>query len=595
MSSISRIEAKVSGFVSLAERVVRGPADGRLGASEAAALVRRMQRSPAWRDRARDAFGTLPTSGAELRRFIDAPPQLEARRRLAAAQARLAPQTNERTLAARREASLLLASTLAQAKRSVQGSVRQRALVDRYLASLADVSDPQMRAFYAGALEVSGMRLDPAQRVLRENILKRVLVPSMPIDAYTENRTRPLVVRMRAHHEFFKEDLRFFSADRGFRQVRASADGKRFEFRATLPDPTGVKRPLEVRVFLEEGELDVLDRMGDRDAHIFVYSGHSALGGNLSQWLQESPSMTGVPKTVLAMCCRGKDFIAEFNAKHPKALLITSKAPTYSTAMPVMLQGLFDTAARGADFAFMRSTTGPKLPDEPADNYTYPDQLERLLAGDYDCDGKRDFGPKGHDAFFDVDRRAKGVAFMRALNFANTVLHYQHDHALEQKQKPHPVGRWGDRLIADGPIGEPRDGEQVRLVPSEGKDARGRPATFMRVQFNAELTKKNPNVMAGIVTAEVALELARRELGEVSEKERLRAVLLGAQAVYYLDVYADSQPTTMAAFFEHFGLSGLTDRDVEKLMNKFDAHANNPQTDAFVKLVQARQAKALVA
>ena len=48
------------------------------------------------------------------------------------------------------------------------------------------------------------------------------------------------------------------------------------------------------------GHMDFLEKMGDSKTNLIIYSGHSSVGGNGSQSVDDAPQMMGTPKTVVA-------------------------------------------------------------------------------------------------------------------------------------------------------------------------------------------------------------------------------------------------------------------------------------------------------
>ena len=63
---------------------------------------------------------------------------------------------------------------------------------------------------------------------------------------------------------------------------------------------------------------------------------------------------------------------------------------------------------------------------------------------------------------------------------------------------------------------------------------------------------------------------------------------MGAQAVYYLDVYKNTAKKTMQDFLKYVGLEKVKPKDVYAIFDQFDAHANNAQVKAFKKLLESK-------
>ncbi len=458
------------------------------------------------------------------------------------------------------------------------------AITDRLLQAVAGQRDVELKIFYLGALERLAGRFDPAQRAALNMIRETTLPQAPPVEAYTRGRSQPLEVRQVIHPEFWREELRFYSAKDGWRETHRDAKDTVREFERVIADPKGKRPPLVVHVKVRQDELDVLADMDDPKVHVIIYSGHSAIGGNGSQSIDEAPRMRGLPKTVLIANCRGKDNYAEFANKFQGAMLIGTRGPTYSEAGIARIKALYETLAAGDDFAAMRRRSAIRVDDEPADNYIYPDELLRFFpALDADEDGKSD----GRDLLFDFERRRRGLAFTRALNFANSIFFYHWEVDHENGQRSVYGREYGDHLIADGPLTDAKPGEVVRVTPEERRGESGQRETFFRVQYDPALLRLSRDVYAGVVTAHVAMALAKHKFGRLTPQEVMRGLLFGAQAVWYLDVYTNTSPQSFQDYFRFMGVPADERmwREMEKLMETYDAHANNPQTAAFTKML----------
>ena len=84
------------------------------------------------------------------------------------------------------------------------------------------------------------------------------------------------------------------------------------------------------------------------------------------------------------------------------------------------------------------------------------------------------------------------------------------------------------------------------------------------------------------------LALAKHKFGTISEREKLRSIIMGAQAVYYLDVYKNTADQTMQEFLKFMGLGQVKTKDIYAIFEQFDAHANNAQVDALKTLLEKK-------
>lgn len=470
------------------------------------------------------------------------------------------------------------------------GTVR-RAVLDRLLQALHIEDDIEQVGFYLQSMRPMFKKLDKVQRAALKSVLARVLPKRPLVEAYTEGRTKPLEVRHVIHPEFWKEELSYFSKKNGFKLVKKNSKDTTREYEGLIKDPNGKKKPLKMHMVITKGELDFLDGMSDPKAHVLMYSGHSALGGNGSQAVSDAGPMKGeYPKLVFVANCRGKDNYAEFTNKYPTAHCIMTEHPTYSTSGQDRIAGLFDTLVRGNTYRYMRSITETEWWDEPADNYFYPDEWRKFRFMDADADGKVDKSALGTDLLFDVDLRDTGRKFVRALNFANSELFYHWEVEHENGNKSFFGQKYGDSLVPDGVIKDPKKGEVVRVTPVTRKMKGGKNATRYRVRFNPAVADKlGDNRYAALVTMHTVMALAKEKTGTLEKREVLRAMLMGAQGIHYLDVYSDSSPKTVRDYFAGLGVTDkMKEKDIDAIFDAHDAHANTAQVKAFEAMLKSK-------
>jgi hypothetical protein len=661
---------KVHDFLTHIDRSRGAEHNGLVNSREAAATVRKIANSSAWRAEANNALGTVPTSGAELMRLATS---IEARTSGVSLRPRSVSSTTEsganRTAhnglslgynASDKEVSLtphgrvaidgkvyktaaayskackdaaLLSSNLdgsgltsaqlsglltglkaslatslkgggksKNAKRlfsatmtlltrlakTTTGSERdasQQAFINTALSGLAGQKDQEIAMFYLGAMLNLHIRYSGAQNAQLKNITSTAMPTHVPVEEYTENRTKPLNVFVTYHHEFWKEEMAFFTEDKGWKLVKKNAKDTHREYEGTIVDPTGKKAPLTVRLVADQGEFDFLEKMSDPDAHLIIYNGHSAVGGNGSQAVSEADESQGLPKTIFMSNCRGKDNYAEFVEKYPEAMLITTRDPTYGDEEHRRMDALFQMFARGESFEFMRKRIQFKLWDEPADNYFFPDEPRGLLYSDRDNDGRIDMSELGSDPYYNVDGTAHAADFIRAINFVNSEYYYHwevdHENGLRS-----PYGKeYADAVVADGIIANPYPNEIVRVRSEEGKDANGKKKTFFKVQYNPNFEPGNRDHYAGVVMAHTAIEISKQRYGKLKQFELMRSILMGFQSVHYMNVYEETEPEAYNGYLNAMGLNGVSYKELDKIIEDYDTHANNEQTQAFINLL----------
>ncbi|MBI4817669.1 MAG: hypothetical protein HY791_15515 [Deltaproteobacteria bacterium] len=480
--------------------------------------------------------------------------------------------------------SIALLLDLADACPKSDATLRAK-ILDRVLGALAHERDPEPVAFYANAMRTMVKGMDAEQKAAYDAIVDRVLPGQPPVEAWTAGRTKPLEVRHSIHPEFWKEELAFFSKKNGFTLISKNAKDDHRTYQGKILDPTGKKAPLLIELEVKKEELDFLEPMPDPKAFVILYSGHSSVGGNGSQSIQAAgTSKGGLPKLVLAANCRGKDNYAEFTNKYPKDHAIMTEHPTYSVSGQARISALFEMLARGETYAWMREKSEVSAWDEPSNNYFYPDEWRKFRFMDVDEDGKIDAGSLGTDRLYDVDARAASRSFVRSLNFSNSELFYHWEVDAENKKKSHFGKEYSDSLIPAGRIKDPKPGEVVRVRKVSSPKAK---QLRFEVKFAIGPAKKlDQNLYAGVATMETIKALSIDRDGGLSKQEALRAVLMGAQAIHYLDVYIDTAPKTTKAYFDRIGLvENIDDKKIEHLFEKFDAHANDEQVAAFEKLL----------
>jgi hypothetical protein len=458
----------------------------------------------------------------------------------------------------------------------------KKSAIDQALTGLEQTKNHEHGAFYLLSFEGLTTSLSAAQKA-RLSAVEDVIMPKRPlVEEYTNNRTETLEVRHTIHPEFWAEELRYFNKTNGFTLEKDGANEK--EFSGLIKDPKGIKPPLKVHIVVKKDELDYLAAMSDPKVHVILYSGHSAVGGNGSQAIQAAGKMVGkYPKLTMAANCRGKDNYPEFTNKWPTAHAIMTEHPTYGPSGQARVKALFETLAAGESYKYMRKLSEERWWDEPATNYFYPDEKRKYRFMDSDEDGKIDLSKFGVDRVFDVDSDIQATKFHRALNYANSQLFYHWEVDAENGVRGHYGKAYSDSLHAVGPMADPKKGELIRVEPREGE--RGQKA--FAVTFNKDLVKRSSqNVLGGHVTAQAIMALAIDRDGKLNRREALRAALMGAQAVHYLDVYVDTSPVSYRKYFSEIGLTkSMKEKDIEAIFSKFDAHANDAQLDAFAEML----------
>ena len=478
----------------------------------------------------------------------------------------------------------LLIDLLKQTPKS--DKVVRRAIVDKLLQTFHRDKNKEQVGFYLHSMRKQFGSLDKTQTFALKEILKHILPKRPLVDEYTQGRTKPLEMRHMIHEEFWHEELSFFTKERGFKLVKKNSKDTRREYLATLKHPTGRKKDLKLNLVVEKGELDFLDAMEDPKAHVIMYSGHSALGGNGAQSIDAVNAVRGEhPKLVFIANCRGKDNYADFVNRFPNTHVIMTEHPTYGVSGQDRIEGLFDTLVRGNTYRYMRSVTEYEWWDEPADNYFYPDEWRKFAFMDCDEDGRVDFSKTSTDLLYNVERQDTGNKFIRALNFANSEIYYHWEVAHDNGKKSFFGREYGDSLIASGPIKNPKPDEIIRITPSKKQNKK---QLSFRVKYNPELAAKvDENHLCALVTLESAVTLAKHKKGNLRPQDVVRGLLMGAQAIHYMDIYEDSNPVTMRNYFRDLGVSdNIKAQDIDDVFDAYDAHGSQEQITAFSQMLE---------
>jgi hypothetical protein len=177
---------------------------------------------------------------------------------------------------------------------------------------------------------------------------------------------------------------------------------------------------------------------------------------------------------------------------------------------------------------------------------------------------------------------------MRAINFANSEIYYHWEVDHDNGEKSFFGQKYGDSLVPDGPLNDPKKGEILRVTPMHKKTRSGNKTVRYRVKYNPNIASKtDENQFCALVTMQTAIALAKDKTGKVTPKDVLRGVLMGAQAIHYMDVYSNTNPITMRRYFKDLGIAtNIKAKDIDEIFENFDAHANAPQIKAFEELLK---------
>ncbi len=464
-------------------------------------------------------------------------------------------------------------------------------VVDRVLWGLSRLQNDAMREFYiALAADRFEAVLDAPQRYALLELIEVTVRSRFPVDAWTENRTKPLRVSEIVHPEFWRRVVGYYRS-RGFRLLSKNDKDTRRVYERVIKDPSGAKAPLKVQVEVTQGEDNLYAKINDPKLHVLVYDGHWQLGGNGTQSITNSPkARPRVPKLIVQDGCRTIQNYDELIDRHRDAMVIGSLLPIFVNAKPI-LDVIFEGIVRGESLAWVRSRVGKAA-------YFSRSEFRKLRQhADLDNDNRADNDEGDHaDVHFDVYHRRNASKVLNAVESANTALFYHHDHEVDLGRSRSHLGRkFADHIVASGPIPDPRPGEVVRVIPNGNPSVDGKTPTHWHVQFNPAYTNRRDEEYAGILTAHVVMEIIRQKSGRLTELDRMRAIAMGATSVQFLGVYAKRGNKGMVGFLAHFGLPPIPPRAVIDFLEQEEGYGGNDQARAFLELVREYRAKGTTA
>jgi hypothetical protein len=432
--------------------------------------------------------------------------------------------------------------------------------------------------------------------------LKTLVLPQTP--PYAEwfgarNPTKTLEVRHYAHKECWEHatDPITRYKELGLKVTRQGTEnGEKFwEMTGKIKDPTGRNPDMPARVKVYETHDEVLRDMNDPNVHAVFYTGHSNLGGNVSEAIKNGPEANG-SKFVHLGLCRGQQNIFEVANKYPNAHLSTSRDPHYfHNMMDVVNNTLKGFAAREGWEAIDRRS------DVESQNFIRPHEGSRYEYIDQDRDGKMELDPTGRDRFFNVNRnepetsrtdlvpRAEarpaqdidGLKVVDGVNFARTLLTYHVEHG---PGKSALGGVTGDRFTANGWFEGDVNREPVRITEERGKD--GRPV--YKVAVNKDLAGQGTYALGALVQYEIFRKFGSKD-GSFSADDKARALLATGTYLSYMYCTEAEANAIMKAIGTRAGVSNLSFRKVYEAIETDDhGYVTDGQADALKRAVTIR-------
>ena len=483
-----------------------------------------------------------------------------------------------------------------QAADSAKTAAERHAELDKVI----DAAEREPHAGLRGQLYVNlrarRAGLNRAQEARLDALGERVLPPS---PAYQQwDLGRGLEVRHYVHEEFWAETLASYRAH-GFHRVTAGVAGGGTVMEKELVDPAGAHPSVKARIVLRKDEVDLFRDAGDARVQMIIYSGHSALGANVSMSAEGAPKPRG-SKLVQLYMCRGTQNLEEIRRHFGDgAHVVTTMDPSYNDADDRRLFAMYDTIARRGTYAAVRRLAGAA-----ETRYLYPDDPRKLELVDADRDGVSDGGcrtPRTVDLRFNTGRRAgarggrddlvarrvdtpveqiDGHKLTRAVAFANTVLTY---HAEDTSHPRYRAAEVKDRFVAAGWFAGPP--EEITRVGAR----RGGGGTI-GVAVNARYSGQSRDALGALVVYDLTAKLAARHGASDRREQVLRPYLFASLYVHYMTAASDVADRVLSNLARRVGLPGsLTYGTMERIMaHGDDGYASDRHVRAFERLLDKR-------
>ncbi|MFC1706689.1 hypothetical protein ACFL59_07695 [Planctomycetota bacterium] len=354
----------------------------------------------------------------------------------------------------------------------------------------------------------------------------------------------------------------------------------------------GAEQPTRARLIKTHDEFT--RDLDDPNVHAVFYTGHSNLGGNVSEAVKHGPDMNG-DKLLYFKVCRGVQNLYEVANKYPNAHILTTRDKTPSSTRVDGVIGVLSGVARRDSYEGIRSGTGLGRGYER--NLVIPDELQRFEYTDMDFDGEPELGLDARDRFFDVLTREPDLvktdlsprtelraaseidatAVMNGINFARTLVSYHTKHGASNSPFR---GVKGDRIEADG-FFEGSD-DAIRVTETTGRD--GKPV--YNVAVNKAFADQSAYAIGALVQFELTRHFAEKD-GSFSKEEKARAILMTGEYLSYMYASNRESNAITRAIGKRAGIDNLRFNTVYEAIEADDSgYATDGQVDALLDLVR---------
>lgn len=333
-------------------------------------------------------------------------------------------------------------------------------------------------------------------------------------------------------------------------------------------DPNSPGQPTRATVVKSHDEF-VRD-IDDPNMHAIFYTGHSNLGGNVSEAIRRGPEENG-QKMLSFLICRGQQNIFEVANKYPNAQLTTTLDPHYFANMDDAVEGRIRGVARRDTYDNMDAKTTFSGRWEKIDHFITPSEAERYRYTDLDFDGQPELGLDGTDRFYDVISRVPsedrtdlvpraearaasdidGTAVMHGVNFARTLITYHLEKGGIANSPLKGRMKDGDRFEAAGWF--EGSGEAVRIEQTRGED--GKPV--YNVSVNKAYADQSAYAIGALVQYEILRQYGSKD-GTFSKEDNARALVMAGEYLAYMYVSRREANAIVRSIGKRAGADNLT-------------------------------------
>jgi len=474
-----------------------------------------------------------------------------------------------------------------------EAPLRQRALDLYFQQALAEPLSG-LRASMCFNLERLEGSLEPADKTRLQQLRDAVIPQKPPYEKWFADGKREIKVKHYAHADcwnFGANPIDHYTRN-GYQLVESHADEKPPRWLLSKQNDAAPGGPISMQIEVFQTHDGIFSSMEDPDVNMILYTGHSNLGGNVSEELRLGTEEKS-DKLVLMAMCRGKQNMFEVANKYPHCQFITTDNPSsFSSVLPVAL-GLTEGALNQRDYAAIRTSTANIWDTGGKDNYFYPQEARRYALLDLDRDGVIDGRGSTVDRLYNMDLKLPagtkvdcvarandylvedldGTKVQHAVQFLNTLMTYHVDHGNNTS-----AFKSGDMdcFLSKGWFAGPTD----QLIKLDPVTVNGKPMVEVRV--NKALADQSWFSLGTLLNFEVCRELLKQRAGgTLSANDEARAALFAGEYLCYMYCSLDEAEAAVHGIGQ--SCKQLHDLDFRSLYAAIESDGHGYVTDAQMK------------